>query len=311
MLRDEHPGRPVAERIALGTTGVSVGLFFALVAVFVVYGSRLALAQAADSFSDVFTAIALLVSMRIAAQPADDKHPIGHQRAEPIAALVAAVIAGVLAVEVLRDAVDALLSGSEPVMGYPLLGVFVLKLGIKALIVMLVRSRQREHPSPALNALRIDAQNDVAVGAVAVAGFFAARYGWLGLDAWLAIPVALWIGWSGFDLARENIRLLMGESPDEPRRAALAAVAREVAGVRSVHHLRARYHGVELDVLLHVVVDSELSLRRAHDIGHAVEDRLIEERDVCHVVAHVDLEEDEVEGDSAPERSFVKDDRSG
>ena len=290
MLGNERGSHPAAERIALGTTSLSLLLFVALVAVFTVYASRLALAQAADSFSDVFTAIALLVSMRIAAQPPDETHPLGHQRAEPIAALVAAVIAGVLAVEVFRDAVQALLTGAEPEMGFPLLVVFGVKLSIKAAIVFAARARQRLQPSPALNALRVDAQNDVAVGAVAVVGFFAARYGWLGLDAWLALPVALWIGWSGFDLARENIRLLMGEAPPSARRHELTSIAGSVPGVISVHNLRARFHGAELDVLLDVVVDADLSLRKAHDIGHAVELRLIDEEDVCHVLVHVDLE---------------------
>ncbi|HHH28456.1 MAG TPA: hypothetical protein ENK57_08940, partial [Polyangiaceae bacterium] len=87
MLSETSRRHPAAERIALGSVSASALLFLSLVVVFSVYESRLALAQAADSFSDVFTAIALLVSMRIAAQPADETHPIGHQRAEPIAAL--------------------------------------------------------------------------------------------------------------------------------------------------------------------------------------------------------------------------------
>jgi len=47
-----------------------------------------------------------------------------------------------------------------------------------------------------------------------------------------------------------------------------------------------------LDVLLHVVVDADLTLRRAHDIGEAVELRLIEEGDVCHAVVHVDVDDE-------------------
>jgi cation diffusion facilitator family transporter len=289
MLDDNTRVHPAGQRIVLTSTVVSVALFGGLAATFVVYGSRLALAQAADSFSDIFTASALLVSMHISAQPADEDHPIGHQRAEPIAALVAAVIAGVLAVEVVRDAVGALLVGAVPDLDLPLVGMFLLKVVAKTAVAAFAASRDRRHPSPALRALYVDARNDVAVGSVAVIGFFAARYGWPGLDAWLAIPVALWVGWAGFSLARENIALLMGSAPPETRRTELARVAGEVPGVRSVHRMRARHHGVELDVLLDVVVDAELSLRAAHAIGEAVERRLLEEPDVCHAVAHIDV----------------------
>lgn len=290
MLDDTPRGSPAAQGIVLASTLASVGLLAGLVTTFLLYDSRLALAQAADSFSDVFTASALLVAIRVAAQPADAGHPLGHHRAEPIAALVAAVIAGVLAVEVLRDAIGALVAGARPDLEMPLLAMFLAKVGVKAIVAIVATARHRAAPSPALDALRVDARNDVAVGMVAIVGFFAARYGWSDLDAWFAIPVGLYVGWAGADLARRNIRLLMGEAPPEQRRAELLELARTVPGVRSVHDLRARFHGLELDVLLHVVVDPELPLRQAHDIGEAVEERLIAEADVCHAVAHVDVE---------------------
>lgn len=307
MLDDEPRMDRTAQRIVLASTLASAGLLVGLVAAYVVYDSRLALAQAADSLADVFTATALLVSIRIAAQPADREHPLGHQRAEPIAALMAAVIAGVLAVEVLRDAIGALVGGVQPRLDLPLLAIFATKALIKVAIAAAAKARHREDPSPALDAVFVDARNDVLVGLVAIVGFFAARWSWPSLDAWFAIPVGLYVGWAGFDLARENIKLLMGEAPPEARREDLVEVARAVPGVRSVHDLRARYHGLELDVLLHVVVDPALTVRRAHDIGQAVEARLIAEDDVCHAVVHLDVEPGEsaigpISGDDADQK---------
>lgn len=289
MLDHERYVHPAAQRISLASTVASVGLLAGLIAAIVAYDSRLAMAQAADSFSDIFTAVALFIAIRVAAEPADEGHPFGHQGAEPIAALMVAVLAGVLAVEVLRSAVAALATGATPNLELPLLGIFGLKIAVKLVVGILSAARRRTEPSPALRALYVDARNDVAVGLVSVLGYFAARYGWAQLDAWFAIPLGLWVGWSGFDLARENIRLLMGEAPPEARQKELAELAGSVPGVIRVHHFRARYHGLALDVLLDVVVDPELSLRRAHAIGHAVERRLITEPDVCNVVAHVDV----------------------
>jgi cation diffusion facilitator family transporter len=282
----------------LTSTLGSVALAAGLLAVHVAFESHLALAQAADSLSDVFTATALLFSMRIALAPPDASHPTGHQRAEPIAALVAAVLAGVLAVEVLRDAVTAILTGAVPELGWPLVAMFAVKVVFKSGIALAAAAQNRRRASPAVGALAVDARMDVAVGLLAVVGYFAALFGRPGLDAWLAVPVALWIGWSGIALASENIKLLMGQAPPESRRGELMAAACEVPGVRSVHNLVARYHGTELDVLLHVVVDPELTVRAAHDIGHAVEARLLAEDDVCQAIAHVDVEIDEPNTDA-------------
>lgn len=287
----QRPTPPAqARRIVLASTTLSAGLFLGLASVYVVFDSRLALAQAADSFSDIFTASALLVSMHVAAQPPDESHPVGHHRAEPIAALVAAVTAGVLAVEVLREAVFAILEHASPEMGFPLVGMFAAKIVAKTGIATLAARAHAKATSPALHALAIDARNDVLVGLLAVIGFFGARYGIGSLDAWLALPIGLWIGASGISLARDNIGFLMGEAPPAERREALLRIAREVPGVRAARALRARYHGTELDVLVDVLVDPSITLREAHDIGHAVETRLVAEPDVCHAIAHVDVE---------------------
>jgi cation diffusion facilitator family transporter len=279
-----------SQRIVVATAVLSVGLLGALAAVYLVSDSNLALSQAADSFSDVFTAIVLLVSMRVSTQPPDEEHPIGHQRAEPVAALLAAMMAGVLSFEVLRGAVVDLIGGYEPKLTYSLLWVFSAKVVVKSGVAVYASRVNREARSPALGALVVDARNDVAVGLVGVVGFFAARAGNPTLDAWLAIPVALWVGWAGFTLARENIGFLMGEAPANERRRELEKIAASVEGVESVHGLVALHHGAELDVLIHAVVDPGLPLRAAHDIGHEVEARLLEEQDVCHAVVHVDVD---------------------
>ncbi|MDD9935393.1 MAG: cation diffusion facilitator family transporter [Myxococcales bacterium] len=286
-------GQKAANRITWASVLISVGMAAPLFAAYRLLDSKIALAQAADSFTDSFTSLALLYSLRVGAAPADREHPRGHGRAEPIAALVAAVLAGVVAIEVIREAIDALTSASQPNMHIALAGLIGVKLVGKAVIAVLSGRQHARSRSPALRALQIDARNDVLVGLLSLVGFYAARYGWHGWDAWLALPVAAWIAASGILLAMENIRLLMGEAPDQERQDSIAALARSVDGVESVHDLTARYDGTQLDVTLHVVVDEELSLRAAHDIAESVERRLMQERDILHAMVHVDVEPDE------------------
>ena len=86
-------------------------------------------------------------------------------------------------------------------MAWPLVLVFTLKVLGKSVISVTALRAYRESGSPAVRALQVDARNDVLVGVLTILGFFAARYGWVGLDAWLALPVAAWIAASGIGLA--------------------------------------------------------------------------------------------------------------
>ena len=284
--------KPVlAQRVlSLVSVAFSLALVAALFACYWRFDSQLALAQAADSFMDVFTAAVLAWTVSVGARPRDEDHPFGHTRAEPIGALVAAVIAGVLAFEVARNAIDALASGRHAQTDWLLLAVFCVKTAFKGGMFAAAGAVLRRGPSPALSALRLDARNDVLLGLVAIGGFFGARHGMPALDALLALPVAGWIAHSGVRLARDNIRLLMGEAPSEKRQAELLALAARVPGVHKTPSLRAHFVGTELHLHVIIIVDAALPLRDAHDIGEAVRERLESEPDVGHCSVHIDIE---------------------
>ncbi len=274
-------------RAARLTTATIVGsLLFApaLLAVHMVSHSQLALAQAADSLSDSLGGLALMWAVRTSAQAADDDHPHGHSRAEPIAALVVAVLVGVLSIELLRT---ALVTGQRPELDWPVAGAFLGKIAFKSLVSGLAARELQRRANPALDALRVDARSDVLVCTLSLAGVALARFGWLKLDAVLAVVVALYIAASGLRLGRDNVALLMGTSAPVDRRVELSARVADVPGVLRVDRLVATFYGAELHVHAEVVVDRALSLVDAHEIGHAVESALERERDVSRAVVHV------------------------
>lgn len=288
-MRDE-PTRahdPTGARLTYASVAGSLVAAVALVAVHVIFRSQLALAQAADSIADMLAGVALAWAVRQSAQPPDDDHPLGHAHAEPIAALVVAVLAGVLAVEVLRAAVVAILGEAEPDLGWPVVAVFGAKVIFKATILGLAHRALRRRQNPALDALRVDARNDVLVGGVAIAGFALARLHMPALDAWLAIGIAIYVALSGVRLARQNVALLMGAAAPAARREELVRLASGIEGVRAIDDLVATWSGAGLHVHVEIAVDRALPLLEAHAIGHAVEQRMAEEEDVSRAIVHV------------------------
>lgn len=269
----------------LGSGGLVVGLIWA----YWMFGSQLALAQGADSTMDVLTAGVLAWTVAVASKNPDKEHPFGHSRAEPIGALVVAVVAGVLAFEVGRNAIEAIIEQKSARVDWLLVVVFGAKSVFKTLIFLFSTASFRLTKSPAMKALAVDARNDVLVSILAITGFFGVREGYYMLDAWLALPVAGWIAWTGFELARENIRYLMGEAPPEERQDELRLLASKVEGVQAAHDLRAHYIGTVLQVQVHIVVKPDLTVLQAHDIGEAVRARLEHEEDVGHCAVHIDV----------------------
>jgi ferrous-iron efflux pump FieF len=289
---------PMASRLLLASSLVSLALLVGLGLAWLATGSTLALAQAADSVSDALTGLGLLWALRLSHKPPDDEHHYGHHGAQPIAALVVAMLVGALALEVLLEAIEVLRSGAVPALGWPVAAALGTKVAIKLVFVRLASNKALLRSNATLRAFRVDAASDVVVGSVSLLGLAGATYGGLpSLDAWLALPVAVWIGVSGLRLARENIDLLMGTAPPQAWQAELKAAVAGMPGVRGVADLRARSFGDGTHVWLEIRVDPELTVGRAHDLGEVVEQRLLEREGICDAVVHVDAAADEGQQD--------------
>lgn len=277
-----------SQRLAVATIAVSVLLSGGLLATLVAYDSEIVAAQLADSFVDVLTGLALLFAIRISLRPPDADHPFGHERAEPIAALVVAVVAGAVAIQVVTGAVDAFVAESRPVFATPVLVVLFVKGALKAAISILARRMRGGELRPSLHAIEVDARNDALVSGLAIAGAIVSDAGFYFIDAILAGVTGVWIAWSGFSLARENVRLLMGESVPAADLEQYRRLAAATEGVRGVGAVEARFHGTRVEVAVTVVVDEHLSVRHAHDIGAAVRVRIEERDEVAWVTVHLD-----------------------
>jgi ferrous-iron efflux pump FieF len=279
----------MAARLLLASSLVSLALLAGLGFAWLATDSSLALAQAADSFSDALTGLGLLWALRVSRRPPDADHHYGHHGAQPIAALVVAMLVGALALEVLLAAIGALRTHAVPALGWPVTAALATKVAIKLVFVRLAANAALLRQNAALRAFRLDAASDVVVGSVSLIGIAGATYGSMpSLDAWLALPVAVWIGISGLRLARENIDLLMGTAPPPTWQAEVSAAIAAMPGVRGVAELRARSFGDGTHVWVEIHVDPELTVGHAHDLGEAVEQRLLEREEICDAVVHVD-----------------------
>src|SRR5579884_1636969 len=73
--------------------------------------SHALVADAVESFADIFSAIVVWRGLVVAAEPPDQEHPYGHGKAEPIAAAMVSTMLLLAALGITITAVQAMLSG--------------------------------------------------------------------------------------------------------------------------------------------------------------------------------------------------------
>jgi len=266
----------------------NTGLFFMKFSVGLALLSLAIIADAVNSFSDIFASVAVLVSVRVAAQTPDLHHPFGHSRAEPIAALIVAIFIGIVGFEIIRFGIfDILDPGDHSVSP---LGVVVLLISIIVKYMMSVHFKRvgTEVGSPAILASAVDSRNDVLSSSIALIGFVGAGIGYEFLDGASALVIGVWVIYSAIELSRENMDYLMGATPDADMLKDIEDRACGVPGVLEVHDVSAHYVGNFVHVEVHITLDRSLTLLESHDIASEVQKKVEEMEGVSRAFLHVD-----------------------
>src|SRR5713226_3003064 len=289
-------GKAVA---ALYSVAVNVVLIGAKLVVGLLTGSVAILADAAHSFLDLSASIFAYAGIRTAAKPADEDHAWGHAKAENISSLVQMFLLGATCIAIVIESVRRLVvPGSVRVAWYSFVVV------LAAMVVDIVVSRylqsvSRSHGgSAALDSDALHFASDLWASLAVLIGItLVAVFDFKLADPLAGITVAIIIGTTAIEQGRRTTQVLLDAMPDRPTLDAIERILESDPRLHGYHALRARQAGkhVLLDVSVHV--DGTLSLAQAHQVGHAVSERIQRELPmVTDAVIHVEPVDDMAHG---------------
>lgn len=240
-------------------------------------GSLSLLADAIHSVTDSVNNVLGLVTNQFASPLPDRDHPYGHQKFEAIGALGIAAFLGIACFEILKGVGDRLVSGSDPVqMSSTELWLLLIVLGINIFVAFYERHVGRRIDSPILIADARHTMSDIWITIVVLAGLIGI---WIWdiqwLDMVLAIPVAILVIRSAWDVLKDNLPWLVDEVAIAPE--AIHRVVMSVPGVLNCHNIASRgVVGRQVFIEMHLIV-SAADVTAAHAITEKVE-MVLEER---------------------------------
>ena len=178
-------------------------------------GSVSVTADAVNNLSDASSSLVTLLGFRLAARPADEKHPYGHARMEYLSGLAVAVMILVIGVELVKSSVQKILHPEAVEFSVLTAAVLAGSILLKLWMALFDRKLGRKISSAALTAAAADSRSDViATGAVLLACVIGRLTG-LMIDGWAGLLVALFILWSGVGVVKDTVDPLLGAKPDE------------------------------------------------------------------------------------------------
>ena len=273
-----------------GITGIACNLllFAAKLLIGTLSGSVSVTADAMNNLSDATSSILTLAGFRLARQPADESHPYGHARFEYLSGLAVAAMVIIIGFELAKTSVGKIFAPTAVVFSPAAGVVLVLTIGIKLWMYLFNRRLGHMIGSTALLATAADSRNDcLTTGAVLLAALIETRTG-IAIDGFMGLGVALFILWSGVNLAKETISPLLGEGASPEMKAAIAELVSGHPKVLGYHDLMVHDYGPgQRFATLHVEMDSSEDVLTCHEIIDRLERKCYQKHGI-HLVIHHD-----------------------
>lgn len=229
-------------------------------------------ADAVESFADLFSGLVVWSGVQVASREPDEDHPFGHGKAEALATAVVGLMLLVAAIGIAIQAVREIITPHHAPAPFTLV-VLVAVVLVKEGLFRFVLRGATDIQSSAVAADAWHHRSDAITSAAAFIGISVALVGgegWEPADDVAALLASGLILYNGFGILRPAIDELMDRAPEAALLERAGAVALGVEGVRAIEKLRGRKAGSRYLLDLHVQADPGLSLHQAHILGGMV-----------------------------------------
>jgi cation diffusion facilitator family transporter len=278
----------IASNVALAVLKGGAGIF----------GNSYALiADAIESTTDIFASFLVLLGLKYANRPADENHPYGHGRIEPLVTFIVVaflvIAAGIIAYESIQN---IFIPHALP---HPftlvVLGAIILW---KEIAFRVVLTKSKETHSSSLKADAWHHRSDAITSIAAFLGISIALFmgpGYESADDWAALLASGFILYNSYLIFRPALGEIMDEHFYDDLVREIRVEAVKVPGVLATEKCFIRKAGMKFHVDLHAIVDANLSVKQGHDIAHTLKDTLRNEiPQLGHVLIHIEPNSDVV-----------------
>ena len=256
------------------------------------FGNSYALiADAIESTTDIFSSFLVLFGIKYSSRPADENHPYGHGRAEP---LITFIVVGFLITSATIIAYESILNIGTPHELPKSWTLLVLGLIIiwKEISFQLVMKKSIQTNSSSLKADAWHHRSDAITSVAAFLGISIALFlgkGYESADDWAALFASGFILYNSYLIFRPALGEIMDEHLYDDLVEEIRKVSHQVKGVIDTEKCFIRKAGMKFHVDLHAIVDATITVKEGHDISHHLKDTLREEiPQLGHVLIHIE-----------------------
>lgn len=238
-------------------------------------------ADSIHSLSDFLTDIVVLIGFKLTEKPEDACHNYGHEKYETLATVIISIFLGIVGFEILKSGIVNILTvlkGSIlPKPGVIALVAAAVSIVVKELLYQYTIIIGNKINSSAVRANAWHHRSDAfsSIGTlIGIGGAIALGEKWTILDPIASVIVSIFIFKVAVEIFLPAINELMEASLSKDEIEHIRNIITDNNKVLNFHNLRTRRIGTKAAIEFHILLDSSVDLKVAHDVATEIEKEL-------------------------------------
>lgn len=272
---------------------IAVNIFLAVLKVIsgLITKSNVMISDGVHSLSDVFATLVVIIGIKISRKKPDKKHQYGHERYECITSILLSVIIFLTGLFIGYNGIITIIKKNYITMtipGFELIFISLICIITKELTFKYIKNIAQKNNSSALMADAWHHRADELSSIGVFIGIFGSIIGIKILEPISCIAIALLIMKSAVDIWHDSVDKMVDCSVSEEVEKNIRNIINNQKDVHKIDDLKTRLFGSKIYIDLEISVDSNISLKKAHQIAHNVHDEVEAKIKECkHCMIHV------------------------
>ncbi|MFN4299780.1 MAG: cation diffusion facilitator family transporter [Thermaurantimonas sp.] len=265
---------------------------------FGILGNSFALmADAIESASDVVASGIVWLGARYASRPADENHPYGHGRAEPLIAFVVVLFLIISSLIIFYQSVLNIRKPQESPEWWTIPVIAAIIVAKELAFRIIYRASDRLHSTAGRAEAwhhRADAITSLAtLTGVSVAVLLGGAF--VVADEIAAMIAALFILYNAYKILRPALSEALDEHIHHELEEDIRRISKTVEGIIDTEKCYIRKTGLTYYVDLHAIVDGNITVKEGHDLAHRLKDTLMHHLpNISDVLIHIEPHESHI-----------------
>lgn len=250
--------------------------------------SQAMIADTFNSTGDIFTSIMTFIGNKIASQPSDDDHNLGHGKAEYIFSMLMSIVMIFTSLIILKNAILSIINGSSYTFSIWLIIVCIITIIIKFILFIYTNKLSKIHNNLLIKTNSKDHRNDCIMTSLTLISCICSYYNIKYIDGIVGVIITLFILITSILIFIESYDVLMDKSISGDAKKKVYEIIKRHSEVLRTQHFNSTPVGYRYQISFTIFVDGNLSTFESHDIANTLEKEIIKEiEEIYLVVIHV------------------------